>query len=70
MLTKRKGFLLTGCIVFFSEAFAMICPDDKRSTLESECNTDVRDDWWSGGGGGGEVFRAKPLDMPNEYTSM
>ena len=64
--SKDERFPLTHCIVS-SEAFALISSNDKRTTLESEYNTDVRNDWWREGGGGGEVYRVKPLDTPNAY---
>lgn len=64
--SKDEGFPLTHCVVS-TEYFALISSDDKRTTLESEYNTDVRGDWWSEGGGRGEVYRAKPLDTSSVY---
>lgn len=64
--SKDEGSPLTHCIVSI-ETFALISSNDKRTTLESEYNTDVRDDWWRESGGGGKVYRAKPLDTPRVY---
>lgn len=64
---QREGVSVNRLHCYFSETFSLISPDDKRSALESEYNTDVRDDGWNGGGCRGEVYRVKPLETPNGY---